>query len=485
LRYQDRRRVGYGAKLPLDVLWVRDDREALVDARTGREEGVRIVTTLLSSTEGMLYRVAQDWVAAGWDHRALQPEYRSVAEPFLLDVSPIESVDSSYSSSPSSPSSWYPSFSFPSSSTWGPKHRRNHRTDDPGGGDRGDNDSGRVDYQTHPDYPDDPSLLWPNESLASGAYLERPPYVAVLVGCQLHVVEVESKADDDRGGEDGAYSLDPRVVWSSPPPVPQADRSFSVHEEQAKSCRLELRGSRLVVSSKSTGRVYWSSLSDRDGEDDGDDDRRSSGPSSSSYFARLDSDAALTVYRIHGIEKDAKTDSRTATSTSPSSKENWIGWRLIRLFHQLCRIVLQNQPLLLIIWPPPPSRAPSLPPPSSLPPLTSSFRRGFFSGPALLTMDPPDLRKSASPTGAARDARFETLGPFEAVWPWRLRCVHSTSGFGCLWAARVLVGACRTLRRWIRRIVRGWSSALAGLVDEALAFGIDDTTDDKDDYVYY
>jgi curved DNA-binding protein CbpA len=288
------------------------------------------------------------------------------------------------------------------------------------------------------DEPDDPSLLWPDEYLEEGSYLAYPPYLLVLQYCQLHILEWEG-SEGDGGGKRSGDNDEPEelfvTLWSSPPPPHPFSFSHEAMMEELL-CRAELRGSQLVVFSSRTGAVYWSSRPDNDDEES--ISLSSTSPSSKRrYLARLDSDGTLSVYRIPEVLNHHRAAHASSSSRDNDDDDSPFQW---------LSSLLQNPRLIHLLWPPLSESSPTSPG-------RGHSRMGYFSGPVLLLV-------SDHSGGRGEPAALEIA----IAWPWQRRCVDSTGPARCFTGGRIAVAALRTVRRWIRRILLGWSALLLELL---------------------
>jgi curved DNA-binding protein CbpA len=121
-----------------------------------------------------------------------------------------------------------------------------------------------------------PSALWPEVSLVRGSTMRHGSYV-VKISSDCDLIAYREIKDDD----------DPQLVWS----LRESGR-VSPYFGAANDCRLELQAGQLFLYvADNVGSVLWVS------EPDFESDQRSN-----QYVARLDTDGALAVYRIHAQE---------------------------------------------------------------------------------------------------------------------------------------------------------------------------------------
>jgi curved DNA-binding protein CbpA len=333
-----------------EMQMIREEQTTFIDPSTGWEV-LRVAQTFQSSPTAQ-WRITQDFVE-DWDPYSHHWAYRPISEPT------IESV----------PSSWQSSAAY----SW--SHQQ-----------------GAAQGSQSEQYQNLPSLLWQDQALVEGSYLEQPPYIATLVDCQLMIVQLPP-SDTENINEGATWDADNHeLVWSSPPASYHGDTS----------CRVELLGSRLVVASAATGRIHWSSLPDSE-----EDDESFYNPSRtpSTYVARLDTDATISVYRLPA-----------SVASSDSDEHPRMIWMRLVLLPRLIRL----------IWPV-----------SSEMPLRGG---GFIAGPIQMMM----VRTSVVGTNG-----MET----SLILPWQWRCVDSTGPAKCWKLGRLLVRSFKIVDRWVRRIL--------------------------------
>lgn len=142
-------------------------------------------------------------------------------------------------------------------------------------------------YSQQPRLFKDDAILWPHEGLGVNTVLENGPYrLFVTPTCTVVIVHTDDDDDDD----------DDTIVWSSAPP----DGALARRRSRRRSCALELQGPRLVLmasdaTSMSHEIVWYSDIPDEE-----EMDMLTGRGRDVFYLARLDSDAALSVYRLDG-----------------------------------------------------------------------------------------------------------------------------------------------------------------------------------------